>query len=232
MLAAVSAPRINRAETPAQQRGAAGQSEQRGTTAGRNGEMGRSAAEGGNRRTQVSEQQRTSVQQTLQREHDVNRVGHVDFSINVGSRVPHSVRLAELPAAIVSQVPQWRGYRYFVSNDQICIVDPSSYAIVEVIGGPSQAAGLSRGAVHAGLSLTPEERAIVMRSVALNGGSTLGLGALSEGATVPRDVQMRAFPERVQREVPKLHGYKYFSAENRVAIVNPRDDKVALVIGR
>ena len=39
---------------------------------------------------------------------------------------------------------------------------------------------------------------------AMDGGSTMGLGALSEGAQVPRDVQLRPFPDTVVGQVPKV----------------------------
>ena len=228
------APQRQGAEMPSQQRGARTQSEQRGGTGGagaeRSGEMGKAAARGRGGAMRLSEQQRTSVHQTLLRERDVNRLGRAEFAIKVGTRVPRSVRIAVLPAAVIALVPQYREYRYFIANDEICIVDPGTFEIVDVIGGPSQAARIDHGATHQGLSLTREEREIVMRNVELNSGSTLGLGALSEGAPVPRDVRLRTFPAPVVRDVPKLQGYRYFTAENRVAIVDPQDDRVALVI--
>ena len=44
-------------------------------------------------RVQLSEQQRTSVHQTVLKEKNVNRVNQVNFSISVGTRVPRSVHL-------------------------------------------------------------------------------------------------------------------------------------------
>jgi hypothetical protein len=64
----------------------------------------------------------------------------------------------------------------------------------------------------------------------MDGGSTMGLNALSEGAEVPHDVKVRALPDTVVQEVPKVRGYKYFAAENRVAVVDPEGSKVELVI--
>ena len=64
----------------------------------------------------------------------------------------------------------------------------------------------------------------------MSGGSTLGLGALTEGAEVPRGVQVRAFPTTIVQKVPKVKDYKFFTTENRVAIVDPQGSKVTLVI--
>jgi hypothetical protein len=53
---------------------------------------------------------------------------------------------------------------------------------------------------------------------------------LSEGADVPRDTEVRVFPETIVQKVPKLRGYKFFTAENRIGIVHPETSKVQLVI--
>src|SRR5438105_1043519 len=78
------------------------------------------AAPASGQRVQLSEQQRTTVHQTLLKERSVNRVTKVNFSINVGTRVPRDVRLEVLPASIIAIVPAYRSYRYFVVNEDIC----------------------------------------------------------------------------------------------------------------
>jgi hypothetical protein len=181
-------------------------------------------------RVQLSEQQRTTVHQTILKEQRVNRVTNVNFTINVGARVPRQVRLEVLPAAIFSIVPHYRSYRYFVVNDEICIVEPSTYEIVEVITVSGQTAGRDDRGGSARLVLSDEERMIVLREIDMRGGSTLGLGSLTEGADVPRNAELRSFPEAVVTQVAKLKGYRYFAAENRVGIVDPQGSKVQLVI--
>src|SRR5262245_47764886 len=144
---------------------------------------------GGNR-VRLSEQQRSTVHSTILKESNVNRATNVNFSVSVGTRVPRSVHLVVLPASVLSIVPQYRSYEYFVANDQICIVDPSSYEIVEVISGSGRTAGTDTRGSMARLMLTEEEKEIILSEVGTNGGSTMGLGALSEGAEVPRGVQV------------------------------------------
>jgi hypothetical protein len=56
-----------------------------------------------------------------------------NFALNVGVAVPGSVRLAPLPATIVSIVPRYRGYNHFVTDERIVIVEPTSHKIVEVL---------------------------------------------------------------------------------------------------
>jgi hypothetical protein len=61
------------------------------------------------------------------------RVTNVNFDIKVGTVVPRTVRVAPLPITIVEIEPEWRGYMYFVSGDEIIVVEPSSLRIVAVL---------------------------------------------------------------------------------------------------
>jgi uncharacterized protein DUF1236 len=182
-------------------------------------------------RVQVSEQQKTNISQTLLKEKGVNRVTKVNFSINVGTRVPRSVRLVALPASIITIVPAYRAYRYFVVDERICIVDPATYEIVDVIGISNRTARTSHEST-AQLMLTEEERQIILSEIEMSDRSTLGLGALAEGSEMPNRVELHSFPQRVVQEVPKVRDYKYVAAENRVAIVAPQSRKVDLVLER
>jgi hypothetical protein len=184
---------------------------------------------GSGQRVQLSEQQRTNVGQTLSREKQLNRVTNINVSINVGTRIPRSVRLVAVPASVIAIVPAYRSYRYFAVEDRICIVDPATYEIVEIIPVSGQTAGHG-GPAHVTLVLTEEERLAILHEVDMSGGSTLGLGALTEGAEVPRGVQVRAFPSTIVQKVPKVKDYKFFTTENRVAIVDPQGSRVSLVI--
>jgi hypothetical protein len=185
---------------------------------------------GAAQRVQITEEKRTNIHQTILKERNVNRVTNVNFSINIGTRVPRSVRLVVLPASVITIVPEYRSYRYFVADDQICIVEPSTYEIVEVIRVSDRTASRDNRGGSARLVLTEEEKAILLREVDLRGGSTLALGALTEGADIPRDVNLQTFPAIVVEKVPKVRDYKYVAAENRLAIVDPRGSKVELVV--
>jgi hypothetical protein len=181
-------------------------------------------------RVQLSEQQRTSIHETVLKERNVNRVNQVNFSISVGTRVPRSVHLVALPASVISLVPQYRGYEYFVANDEICIVEPSSYEIVEVIPASAKTARAGDRGGSSMLTLTAEEKRIIIENVELRGDSTLALGSLNEGSPVPRGARLQAFPDVVVEKVPKVRGHKFFAAENRIAIADEQGDKVAVVI--
>ena len=61
------------------------------------------------------------------------RVTNVNFSINVGTVVPRTVRLVAVPPPLIEIHPAWRGYMYFVVNDEIIIVEPRTLKIVAVL---------------------------------------------------------------------------------------------------
>jgi hypothetical protein len=65
----------------------------------------------------------------------VRPVTNVNFSLNVGTAVPRSVTLHTLPPAILTLVPAYRGFRYVLVGDDIVIIDPDTYEIVDVIPG-------------------------------------------------------------------------------------------------
>lgn len=81
----------------------------------------------------------TTEQRTRIREHRsalargrVERT-QINFNISVGTTVPRSVTLYTLPPTIIEVVPAWRSYRYILVEEEIVIIDPSSYRIVAVI---------------------------------------------------------------------------------------------------
>jgi hypothetical protein len=53
-----------------------------------------------------------------------HRLGHVDFALRRGVRVPRTVEFFDLPENIVTLVPAYRHYKYFLVGDEIVIVDP------------------------------------------------------------------------------------------------------------
>lgn len=80
----------------------------------------------------LTTEQRTTIRQTVLTS-SAPRVDSVDFSISVGTVVPRTVRVVEVPPAIIKIRPAWKGYRYFVYNDEIVIVEPRTLKIVAVL---------------------------------------------------------------------------------------------------
>ena len=81
----------------------------------------------------LTTEQRTRIRQVIVREGNAPRVSNVNFSVSVGTRVPSSLRLVRVPSTIVEIHPAWRGYEYFIVDEEIVIVDPNTLEIVAVI---------------------------------------------------------------------------------------------------
>jgi hypothetical protein len=77
-------------------------------------------------------EQKTKVRETVLRGGSAPRVTSVNFNISVGTVVPTTVRVVEVPAVLIEYYPDWRGYLYFVYNDEIIIVD-RNHRIIAVL---------------------------------------------------------------------------------------------------
>jgi hypothetical protein len=80
----------------------------------------------------LSTEQRTQISTVIRNQH-VQPATNVNFSISVGTRVPRNVGFHPLPAEIVTIHPDWRGYEFFLVNNQIVVVNPRTLEIVDVI---------------------------------------------------------------------------------------------------
>jgi hypothetical protein len=81
--------------------------------------------------TKMTTEQRTQIREKVIATGP--KVTNVNFSLNVGTVVPRTVRFAEVPPVIIDIHPEWRGYSYFIVNDQIIIVERDSLRIVAVL---------------------------------------------------------------------------------------------------
>jgi len=80
----------------------------------------------------LSTEQRTKITSVF-REQRVAPANNINFSISVGTRVPRTVSFHPLPREIVTIYPEWRGYEFFLVNNQIIVVNPRTLEIVDVI---------------------------------------------------------------------------------------------------
>jgi Protein of unknown function (DUF1236) len=93
----------------------------------------REGERGGNASVSFSTEQRTRIRETVIKEKNAPRVGKVDFSVREGTVIPRTVRTVEIPEVIVEIHPEWRGYKYFLVNEELVVVDPGTLRIVAVI---------------------------------------------------------------------------------------------------
>jgi hypothetical protein len=158
------------------------------------------------------------------------RVTKARFAHRVGHRIPRNIRLFAIPVGIISFFPYYRDYRYFVLDDEICIVDPRTYEIVDVIDQDYYRGGAKQEV--AGLSLTENQIALVRDSIPRDFPQANVRVRLALGAELPRDAELFEFPALLLDRIPKLRDYRFLVAEDQIVIVDPRDRSIALVIDR
>jgi hypothetical protein len=179
-----------------------------------------SPEQGRSKGTRLSERQRSEVGAKL-RQGRVDKT-RVQVSLAVGSRIPRSIRLHPLPGAVLAVVPGYRGYSYFVrEDDTIVIVDARTYVIVDVIPAAIETA--------AALRLSPEQMRFILATVPKDRTADVRL-RLALGAEVPAHVELLRFPAEVRAQVPEVEGYRYIVVDGDVVIVDPRNRDIALVI--
>ena len=158
------------------------------------------------------------------------RVTNARFERRIGHRVPRHIRLFPVPREIISFFPYYSDYHYVIIDEVICIVDPRTYEIVDVIdpdyyrGGPRQEV--------AGLSLTHAEVALVRDSIPRDFPDADVRLRLALGAEIPGDVEIYEFPAIVLDRVSQLRSFRFLVAEGQIVIVDPRDRSIAVVIDR
>jgi hypothetical protein len=106
---------------------ASAQSESKGKTS----TTGQGAAS--SRHANLSSEQKTKIRTVIREKVHVKPETHVNFSISVGTRIPHTVHYHTLPAEVVTVYPAWRGYYFILVNNEIVVIDPSSFEIVAII---------------------------------------------------------------------------------------------------
>jgi hypothetical protein len=57
----------------------------------------------------------------------------INFNISVGTVVPRSVHFVSVPSTLIEIHPAWRGYEYFVVDEEIIIIDPHTLRIVAIL---------------------------------------------------------------------------------------------------
>jgi hypothetical protein len=179
-------------------------------------------------RTRLSGDQLVRFRSGFDREHA--RIRNAGFTVRIGTRIPRSVHLFPISSQLVSFVPDYGYYRYVVVDDVVCIVDPETYEIVDVIDEGSYAPG-PRPQI-AELHLLPAERALVLDSIAPDFPEAEVRLRLALGAEIPRRVELHSFPDVVLDRIPNLRDYQFIVAQDNVIIVDPRSREIAIVIER
>jgi hypothetical protein len=81
----------------------------------------------------VTTEQKTRIK-TIFSQHHVAPVRNLGVAVNVGVAIPRSVHVYPVPEDIVTIVPDYSGYMYFmIDEDRVAIVDPDTYEVVDII---------------------------------------------------------------------------------------------------
>lgn len=141
-------------------------------------------------------------------------------SVTVGAELPSRVQLQPVPREIASIRPQYRDYRYTVSDREIVIVDPRSRRVVEVI---ERGGGRNGGADYYTVF---EQRRDVRR---WRRPDTV---VFQQGVVLPASAPYHDLPVEIIERNPNWRGYQYVMTESEeVAIVEPRTHRIVEVVG-
>jgi len=83
----------------------------------------------------LTQEQKTKIRTTVIQSGSAPKISRneVNFNVRIGSVVPRTVKFVAVPPTLVEIHPQWRGYRYFIVDEEIVIIDPNTLRIVAVL---------------------------------------------------------------------------------------------------
>lgn len=161
----------------------------------------------------------TTVRKQIER-NEIRPVSDFGVSVSVGAELPSRVQLQPLPSDIAAIRPQYRDYRFTVSDKEIVIVDPRSRRIVEVIDR-------SGGRGGADVYTVFEQRRDIRRwerptSV-----------VFQEGTVLPATAPYYDVPVEIIERNPQWRGHQYvMTSSDEIAIVEPRSRRIVEVVDR
>jgi hypothetical protein len=182
-------------------------------------------------RVQATDQQRRQVRDGLFRGRNVQRIARnrLNVPLAIGSRIPRGHRLHRFTPALIALAPMYAAYSYLVVDDTICVVDPDTYAIVDVIPSSVEQAAPLLGS-GGRLALSGAQMRCVYDSVPKDGARVELRIRLALGAEIPRDVTLARFDERSLSCAPELANFAYIVVEDDVVVVDPADYSIVQVI--
>lgn len=152
----------------------------------------------------------------------------VNVSVSVGATLPRSVTLVAPPPALIEIAPRYRDYRVVRVRDELVIVEPGTYRVIEVVrlsGGRTGQSGTTGT-----LSLTREQQEIVRRHARQARVTSTQRIEVREGRPLAAEVELHTLPSEVFVEVPELREYRYVVTGDQIVIVNPQTRVVTEVI--
>ena len=211
-------------------RRASGQSQEQKSTrdSDRQGREDAKSGEAGDR-IQVTERERTTIQKSI----DVQKARvNVDINVNIGAPVPRSVTLYPLPATIININPRWRNYRYVVVRDEIIIINPQTYVVVEVIPVSGSTQGRASSGARGSVQLSAQQRQRILaygraecQTVLAEPGFQVGVGI-----RIPERIELCPFEDVIVQEVGVVQPYRFFVVQDQVVLVDPATHTIIEVV--
>jgi hypothetical protein len=177
--------------------------------------------------SQIDERERTTIVNRLSRDRSAVST-NINIDVKVGTRLPSRARIRPLPRTVVQILPQYRGYRYTLLDDEIIIVEPGTRRVVDVISERSATAVRNISRSSGRIALSDEHRSILLRSARrmeaapTSGGS----GALSSLSCL----ELQAVPQEVLSANPELKAVRMLSIGEQVVLIDPDQRRIVEVV--
>jgi hypothetical protein len=177
-----------------------------------------------NGRVAVNERQEHDIVTALR--HQRVRPIEANIRVTVGMAAPRDIRLGSVSADLVAVLPQFRGYSFFATREEIAIVEPSSQKVVAIVplGSRAMASSPSRDqstqrtiGETTTRTETPADTTARTEVRPLERDVTVGLAVQDE------DVMVGAPPRTttIYRMVPAYPSYRTYSYRPRVRVYPP-----------
>jgi hypothetical protein len=226
-----SAAQPNRAEQRQSPSGTTSQGSQTGTTQGST----RAGAQGSSTSTvAVTPEHQARFNEVIEKQR-IRSVDNVNVSLSVGTSLPPSVPLYDVPRDIVTVYPEFRGKKFVVVRDEIVVVEPRTRKVVAVI--PRSGRGTTgtttsvRQTTSSRLQLPPEKRRIIHETIIREQSAPRCEDVrVTVGEQVPQTIRLSPLPEIVIRDVPEVRSYQFCIKDNEVLLVDPGEHRIVEVI--
>ncbi|MBO0734368.1 MAG: DUF1236 domain-containing protein, partial [Methylocapsa sp.] len=80
----------------------------------------------------LSSEQRAELQRAIMGS-NIHRADRASSSLSVGTRIPDSLRIYDVPERVADVLPQFRGFKYVVVQSELIIIDPGTLEVAAVL---------------------------------------------------------------------------------------------------
>ena len=156
---------------------------------------------------------------------------NANVNVEAGALLPGNLELRALPTAVVSLVPEYRGFEYVVAGNEILFVQPSTRKVVEIIRQDRMAQAPENPDHRTRLSLSDAQRRMLLDSVRGEKLPEAQIAELSDGETIPQDIELEPLPSTIVVQIPTIEHYRVLMVPgDRVVLVDPQTRAVIDIV--